>query len=504
MQHACRTAPALAGSCLLLGLVAVLSCRTDPITEPGMPLSAAKGGAGGTSVTVTAADPDTVPTDTTLTVRIYGSGFAPGTDANKVEYIFNRKVSTRVVATSVQYVSAIELSTTTRVARDAAIGTYDIAVTSNGKRGIGVERMEVVVRAVVLPDYGYESNAFDINDDLVAVGFAVDPSGMSRAVRWVPEGTGWRMEDLGPGMAIGINRWGDIVGANYRTAGCLDGDPARACRAWVRLAGGATIDLGPVTSQSSLHSKSLIRVSDDLTVLANYLFEGSDVEGMAVRMSSGSTTWTDPTRLPPPNGMTGTFSYAQDLSASGEWIGGLLQPTSGYQIPAGAWRRNQGTWTGLVVDPAEPNQVAMVLAVRNSGMMAGRVRSCNGPGCSDPVWTLVTWAAPGTVPVSLAGCVAVAFNRPLVTDMNEAGHIVGNCNHPEPQGRKGKFIYPVRQLFWQSPTAAPILLSSTGLVWAVNDTRAAAGRDKAQRTGYCVDPYESSSPDCHAVVWLLP
>ena len=507
MQHARRTARARGWRSVLLGFTAVLACQTDPISEPESSLSAAKGSGGGglTSVTVTAADPDTIPTDTTLTVKIYGSGFTPGT--NTVTYLFNNQVSSKVVASAVQYVSATELSTTTTVARGAAIGAYDIAVTSNGKRGIGAERMEVVVKTVLLPDYGFESNVFDINDALVAVGFAVDKTGSRRAMRWVPDGAGWSKEDLGPGMALAVNRWGDIAGfTNDGATDCstVSTSGGRTCRAWIRLASGTTFDLGPIYDNggSSLWSESRLRLSDNGTVLANYLIPGGSAAGTpTARVQTGSNIWGEPALLPLPSGMTGS-SIGQDLSPDGEWIVGEVQPAAGYQIPGTAWRRSMGGWTPLVVDAGQGSSVVQVQAVRSSGSMAGRVRSCNGPGCTNPSWTLVAWTAPGAAQVLLAGCVLVALNRSHVSDMNEAGHIVGDCHLPS--GRGKKTVYQVTQLFWRSPTTSPIPLSLTGYVWAINDAGVAAGRDRAQSAAYCIDPYGSTADGCHAAIWLLP
>src|SRR5690242_13733472 len=123
---------------LLLGLSA---CGEHEPTRP--PIAAASGGSSGT-VTVTAANPDSAPQDTTLDVHVSGSGFDRG---SKAQWAQSGVLSPNVTTNSTKYVSSSQLVANITIAATASTGSYDILVTtSQGKKGIGSELFTITLK----------------------------------------------------------------------------------------------------------------------------------------------------------------------------------------------------------------------------------------------------------------------------------------------------------------------------------------------------------------------
>jgi len=110
-------------------------------TSPSTP-SLAKGGQG---PTVNSADPASSAQDTTLDVRVLGSGFDNG---SRADWAIDGVTSPANVRTnSTRYVSGTELVANITVSATAPLVLYDIIVTTLlGKKGIGAEKFEVVPR----------------------------------------------------------------------------------------------------------------------------------------------------------------------------------------------------------------------------------------------------------------------------------------------------------------------------------------------------------------------
>jgi hypothetical protein len=129
---------------LALWAAAVASCGESPTTvREGTELAAAKPGGGGTSgPTVTLADPSYSKQGDSLAVKITGSGFD---NTSRASWERSGVADPKISVLSTQYVSSTELRATIKVAPDAQISFYDVAVTltSTGKKGIGAERFEV-------------------------------------------------------------------------------------------------------------------------------------------------------------------------------------------------------------------------------------------------------------------------------------------------------------------------------------------------------------------------
>jgi hypothetical protein len=133
--------------CLLaVGLVvaAVGACTDRGPTLP--PISAATGGG---DPSVTAADPNNAPQDTTLDVRVLGSGFDKG---SRAEWAIAGVPAAKVRTNSTRFVSSKELVANITIALDADTGAYDVIVTSSsGKKGIGTEIFAIVLKLTPLP-----------------------------------------------------------------------------------------------------------------------------------------------------------------------------------------------------------------------------------------------------------------------------------------------------------------------------------------------------------------
>ena len=126
-------------SALVLGIAA---CGEQEPTPP--PIAAASSGGG--TVTVTAANPDSAPQDTTLDVHVLGGGFDRGSTAQLEQ---SGVISPNVKTNSTSYVSSSDLVANITIAISASTGSYDILVTtSKGKKGIGSELFTIKKKTV--------------------------------------------------------------------------------------------------------------------------------------------------------------------------------------------------------------------------------------------------------------------------------------------------------------------------------------------------------------------
>ena len=124
--------PRLRALLAALSLATLIACDSTP-SSPDLDPSFAKGGS--TPIKVDATDPVSAPQDTTLDVRVFGSGFERG--ANAVFLLAG--VSTPGVLTNrTRFVSETELVAEITIALDADIALYDVEVSSSRGRGRGV------------------------------------------------------------------------------------------------------------------------------------------------------------------------------------------------------------------------------------------------------------------------------------------------------------------------------------------------------------------------------
>ena len=116
---------------------------TDPVVSGIALMAGGNPGGGGKGPAVNDTDPPGAPQDTTLNVRILGSGFDDGSVA---EFTLNGVVDTLNVKTnSTQFVSENELVANITIDLAADTASYDVEVlTTRGKKGIGADLFQVV------------------------------------------------------------------------------------------------------------------------------------------------------------------------------------------------------------------------------------------------------------------------------------------------------------------------------------------------------------------------
>jgi hypothetical protein len=132
-------------------MVAALGCGDRPTQPQVGGVSLAKGGKGGGGPKVSETDPDSASQDTTLDVRVLGSGFEPGAVAT---FLLDGAATDSVRTNSTRFVGARELVANITIAVDAIIDLYDVEVllAGPGRRGIGADLFAVVEKGSPFAD----------------------------------------------------------------------------------------------------------------------------------------------------------------------------------------------------------------------------------------------------------------------------------------------------------------------------------------------------------------
>jgi probable HAF family extracellular repeat protein len=232
----------------LLVFALVSACNEQPSTAPGDGIEAAKAA---TTPTITSTDPMAAPQDTTLDVRVLGTGFDLG---SKAEFALDGVVGPNVKTNRTTYRTSKELVANITIAVDAVPERYDVIVTtSSGKKGIGTEQFAVLAIELL----GAAAFGMDVNGAGVVVGYkevtstcggfaarplvwteagqlrelpvpagtcsaaarAVNDAGVivgsvnNAAYRWLPDGETWTAQSLGLADASPqeVNSRGDIA-----------------------------------------------------------------------------------------------------------------------------------------------------------------------------------------------------------------------------------------------------------------------------------------------------
>ena len=457
-------------------------CGAGPPTDPGDEgLVAARGGGGGgkatTDVKVSALDPDTVPADTILTIRVLGSGFTAG---SQVSWQLAGSPTTKVSTSGpVIFVSSKELEAPVTVQADAPLTSYDVVVSAaGGKKGIGVELLEVVAKFNPLPEpsSAYQSVAHDVTHAGVIVGGMRNSSGDRQALRWVPSGEGWVYEDLGSGEAVAVNEQGYVLILDWPDA------THSAWRSRVRTPSGVEIDLGEVWVNG---------ISETGTILGA-IQNGARWTYVAWRRLS-ETTWDEPTILPG----TASHPYASHASISrtediAGWVSmGVLDADEWPVI----WTFDGVGWSGPI--PVDTQQGGRAHVVGARGTIAGGSAPCTAGCPKRPTY----WPAAGAVRELLAdpwyGRVSGGGSTASAVDMNQADQIVGTALVPmNKRGRAGALVD--HAVAWLSPSAVEYLdlgaakAGGFSYGYAVNDH------------GLVVGLYRDEHGRGHAVAWRLP
>ncbi len=125
-----------------LALILLTSCTADRPTDPSVTgISAAKGG-GSPKVKVDSTDPSSAEQETTLDVRVFGSGFVEGSEAR---FLLDGVVVPGVQRNgNTEFVSPSEVKVNITIAVDAIVDLYDVEVrTPRGKKGVGADLFQV-------------------------------------------------------------------------------------------------------------------------------------------------------------------------------------------------------------------------------------------------------------------------------------------------------------------------------------------------------------------------
>jgi len=204
-------------------LLTVACTRELPTGTDDLSVRSAKASGGGSpspsGIVISSASPNAAKRDTTLDVRILGSGFDRNMTA---KWALNGVTTSEVVVNSTRYVSATELVANITVKPTAPLADYDIVVTSTktGKPGIGTEKFEVVLEAPLPGLGGSYTVATSINDAGQIAGYSTTAtSATDRPVMW----DGGVVRDLLPqgytgGQAKAINATGQVVGWVIKTS----------------------------------------------------------------------------------------------------------------------------------------------------------------------------------------------------------------------------------------------------------------------------------------------
>ena len=129
------------GAAAVLCIATLCGCVTDSATDPRVSdvvLEAKAAGSGGPSVR--AAEPDSGLRNTTIDVRVLGSGFDNGSKAVWALAGDTALATTKITTNSTRFVKSGELVANITIAGDAPLARFDIVVqTARGKNGIGIE-----------------------------------------------------------------------------------------------------------------------------------------------------------------------------------------------------------------------------------------------------------------------------------------------------------------------------------------------------------------------------
>jgi probable HAF family extracellular repeat protein len=294
---------------VMLLLLCLAGCTSDIPTTPAPPgMEAARAATAAPSVTAT--DPRAGARNTTINVRVLGSGFDRGSRAIWALHGDTSLAITKVKTNSTRYVSSKELLANITIAADASLDEYDVvAIASSGKKGIGIELFTVTIEVIDL-GVGDNSTAKAVNDKNQIVGWGgqsgawVWQNGVVTALGILPGGTGAQAED------INANGW--IVGSSSSSSGY------RAVL-WTPKSGGGynpPISLGTLGGSSSEGTS----IND-----AGLITGDSKVPGDLV---SHAVYWDTNRQIHDIHSVQGGETFAFSINSTGDVVGQWNGPTN--------------------------------------------------------------------------------------------------------------------------------------------------------------------------------
>jgi len=348
---------------LILGFLTFSACTDSaPPSAPSPSGVALARSGGGNGPTVKSTDPDSATVDTTLNVRVIGSGYDQG---SRADWAFKGVVSEKIVTNSTEFVSSTELVANITIARDANIGSHDVIVTTSaGKGGIGTELFVVTLQMMMLPTIdGMTTEATAINDAGHVVGAIYDPTVGRYAARWTNEGgtwtvrkialeatlvgsdarainekgtavgslnggskaAAWRIDGsqttLGPGQGNAINNSDVIAGWSVP-----DGGWGGRAAVWTPSGSEWTVRLlewlAGETRATCVGIEEALGISDD-NVIVGYVYDGTCIQTpVQWRPTADGSNWLPAERLSPP----GTLAKGVAQAIAGSTIVGTAYP----------------------------------------------------------------------------------------------------------------------------------------------------------------------------------
>jgi len=424
------------------------------------------GGAG--EVTVSAVDPDTVTTDTILSIHVFGSGF---TTASQLSWEL-AGLPTTVVATRapVVLISSRELVAEVAISRDASLARYDAVVTAaGGKKGTGVEMLQVVAKPIILPipDWGRTPAATDVNDGGVIVGSCLDAYGVQHPLRWTPGPRGWEWEELETaGTAAGVNTsaWG-INNEGYIILHA-NPDPYSHWASVLLPSGEGEVSFGDL----------------DLKAINNL---GTVIAPGAIWRRIDASSWGEPVEPTVPPGYLGGGVFVindQNTLAGTLWSFGSGGQTLSW---ASIWEADGDQWGDpIYVDHEYPGAPR---AINHHGALAGQIWPCPDRDCPARA---AYWPPYGGAAQVLPAEYTSGRRRgsAIAYDMNDADLIVGEA--PFWMGKGPSIGHAV---VWRPGLNSPVDLGASRMhegsyAWAINNSwpAIAVGRFGASAAAWIV------------------
>ena len=371
MARSCSSVTLSFGAVVLLPILIFSSCTTDNLTAPAVPgIERARAGTSGPTVKST--DPTAGARNSTLDVRVLGTGYDRGSRAVWALNGDTALATTKVKTNSTRYVSPKELVANLTIAADASLDQYDVvAVTSSGKKGIGIELFTVTIEIIDL-GAGDGSSATAVNDNNLIVG----RGGSSGAFVW-QDGVVTVLGVL-PGysavQAEDINANGFIVGTSSGASGCRG-------VLWTPKVGGGynpPLDLGTLGGTCSEAT-----AINDAGVIAG----DSKISGNLV---SHAVFWDANRQIHDIHTVQGGESFTAGISSLGEVVGQWNGPTSQQ-----AFKYTPST--GMVRFPGIGGPQGVAIDINSSGQFVGWSEPSPGQPLHATLWAGTSVTDMGTL-----------------------------------------------------------------------------------------------------------
>ena len=367
--------------------------RPAPVAPIGS-LSLGKAPAG---PSVTSASPAYAHRDTTLNVRISGSGFSTGAVA---EWALGGVPNAAKIRTnSTQFVSSSELVANITISADADLALWDVTVMlTGGKKGVGTELFEVTTAVIIgggsgIGGYVYGTSEQVGTSEPVSVAGYGDLSGA-----WVYDAISGTTVNLGGGQGWGIDPTGTTVFGR-------DGNSAAAV--WNRVGNGTwTKQLLP-NPQAQGNASSMAVAPDGSLLLGGWVNlptkrgQNPQVAPAVWRRVGG--VWQSPTIY----AMPGASAAIYGISPGGVAVGRGLLPSGSYQTFV--WD-NPTTYTSLAGSTAYGVNPAGTVAVGEASGPVYWYKTAAG-----------TWTTTGSALPTLGGSCSTG----RANDINAAAIVVG-------------------------------------------------------------------------------